>query len=452
MPVELLAEGSIAQTFGSVRRELSALGVSLDQVFWVWTLIQLVLLGIMAVLAWLASRWLTPPIEARLRQIQRNPKLLRFLAVLMRRITAITFVLLSSFTLVAMRATTWPSRSYLIAVVASLAAAWVVISISARLIRNRPLARTVAIAVWIFAALNILGILPQTLAILDSIAFELNNLRISLLTVIKGLILLSALVWSALALSRFLENRMQTTEGLTPSVRVLIGKLLRATLLALAILIGLGAIGIDFTALAVFSGAVGLGLGFGLQKIVSNFISGFILLMDKSIKPGDVISVGETFGSINSLSARYASVVARDGREYLIPNEDLITQQVLNWSHTSSLVRLDVEFGVSYESDPHRVRQLACEAAASHDRVDKARAPVCHLTGYGDSSVDFVLRFWITDPHNGVTNVRGDVLLAMWDSFKANDIVFPFPHREIIMRTPVTVETSPPSDTVPKKS
>lgn len=452
MPDDILTTGAFAGMLAALRRELSALGLSLDQVFWVWTAVQLAIIAATVAASWYAGQKLTPPIEARLRKIEGRPRLLRFLAVLMRRIPSITFVLLSSLELVIMRALTWPSRSYLLAVIASLATAWVVISVSARVIRNRPLARTVAIAAWVFAALNILGILPQTLSILDSIALELNNVRISLLTVVKGLVVLSFLVWLAVALSRLAENRIQASEELTPSVRVLLGKLIKAGLLILAILIGLTAIGIDFTALALFSGAVGLGLGFGLQKIVSNLVSGFILLMDKSIKPGDVISVGETFGQINSLSARYVSVIARDGREYLIPNEDLITQQVLNWSFTNRLVRLDIEFGVSYDSDPHDVRRLAREVAAAHDRVVQSRKPVCHLTSYGDSSINFVLRFWITDPHNGITNVRGDILLALWDSFKENGVSFAYPHREIIMRTPVTVETlaqTPPAQAKP---
>ena len=160
-------------------------------------------------------------------------------------------------------------------------------------------------------------------------------------------------------------------------------------------------------------------------------MSGVIILLDKSIKPGDVISLGETFGWIQSLGARYVSVVTRDGREYLIPNEDLITGQVVNWSHTDDFVRLDIFFGTSYHDDPHKVRALAIEAAQGVDRVLTSRPPVCHIVGFGDSSVDYILRFWIRDPTKGLTNIRGNVYLALWDAFHANGISIPFPQREV---------------------
>jgi len=216
-------------------------------------------------------------------------------------------------------------------------------------------------------------------------------------------------------------------------MRVLIVKVIQIVFYALAFFIGVRAIGIDLTGLAVLSGAIGVGLGFGLQKVVSNLVSGVIILLDKSIKPGDVISLGDTFGWIQTLGARYASVVTRDGKEYLIPNEDLITGQVVNWSHSNDFVRLDIYFGTSYGCDPHVVRKLAIEAAKSVDRVLSFKAPVCHIVGFGDSSVDYILRFWIKDPTGGLTNIRGNVYLALWDTFKEHDISIPFPQREVRM-------------------
>jgi small-conductance mechanosensitive channel len=214
----------------------------------------------------------------------------------------------------------------------------------------------------------------------------------------------------------------------------------------IAVVAAMSGLGIDLTAFTVFSGAVGVGVGFGLQKVVSNFISGIIILLDRSIKPGDTISLGDTFGWIRELRARFVSVVTRDGREYLIPNEDFITREVINWSFSNDLVRLDVPFGVSYESDPHQVSALAIEAAASVPRVETAHKPVCWMTAFGDSSLDFVLRFWIRDPQNGLTNIRGQVLLALWDTFQANGVQIPFPHRELIVRSPVRVESAPGRD------
>jgi small-conductance mechanosensitive channel len=195
--------------------------------------------------------------------------------------------------------------------------------------------------------------------------------------------------------------------------------------------IALNAVGIDLTAFAVFSGAIGLGLGFGLQKIVSNLISGVILLLDKSIKPGDVIEIEKTYGWITSLGARYVSVRGRDGREYLIPNEDLITHRVTNWSFSSNLVRLDVPFGVAYDSDLRQVRALAVEAAKLPERVLGTPAPVCHVTEFAESTINLLLRFWIKDPTNGVTNVKGEVMLALWDSFKTHRVDLPPPQRQV---------------------
>ncbi len=181
----------------------------------------------------------------------------------------------------------------------------------------------------------------------------------------------------------------------------------------------------------MLSGAIGVGLGFGLQKVVSNLVSGVILLLDKSIKPGDVISLGDTFGWINTLGARYVSVVTRDGKEYLIPNEDLITSQVVNWTHSDNTVRIDITFGTSYGDDPHDVRRIAVEASAAVARVLLLPKPVCHITGFGDSSVDYILRFWINDATAGLTNIRGNVFLALWDAFKSAGISIPFPQREV---------------------
>ena len=327
----------------------------------------------------------------------------------------------------------------LLGIAATLLTAWVAIRLGATLIRNPIIAKIFAPIAWTIAALSILGLLQPTIQVLDSASLTLGNFRLSVLVAFKGIAVLGALLWASLTLAHFLERRLRGMAELTPSAQVLLGKFLRIALIASAIVIALNSIGIDLTALALLSGAVGLGLGFGLQKVVSNLISGFILLLDKSIKPGDVIEVGETFGWITSLRARYVSVVTRDGKEYLIPNEDLITQRVVNWSFSSQLVRLEVNFGVAYSAEPHRVRQLACEAAAKPSRVVREPKPVCHLTAFGDSSLDFILRFWIRDPADGVLNVKGEVLLALWDILRENNIEIPYPHRQIILQHPFNV-------------
>ena len=186
----------------------------------------------------------------------------------------------------------------------------------------------------------------------------------------------------------------------------------------------------------MFSGAVGVGIGLGLQKVVSNLVSGVILLMDRSIKPGDVIEMDGSYGWITSLNARYVSLATRDGKEILIPNEDLITGRVTNWSFSSDLVRQHVVIGVSYESDLHLAMRLAVEAAADVARALDAPKPACLLKDFGDSSVDLELRFWIRDPANGTANVRSEVMLRVWDLFHQHGVEFSSPQRELTLRHP----------------
>ncbi len=411
-----------------------------------WSAYQIALVVLLFLAAKLFGKKLEARLESRARSIRGHPGLLRVVAATMRRADWILFVLLLLAAVTIMRAATWPSRSWILGIALWLALTWVVVSILSRVIRNRLAARTIAWMIWIYVALVILGLDGRAALFLDSLAIPVGEVRLSVLTVIKAIVLFTAALWIATAVGNYFDERVQKSTDLTPSIRVLIGKVVKFGLIIIAGLVALTAVGVDLTALTVFSGAVGVGLGFGLQKVVSNFISGVIMLMDKSIKPGDTISLGETFGWIRELRARFVSVVTRDGREYLIPNEDFVTQQVINWSFSDELVRLDVEFGVSYDSDPHVVSELAIKAAMTVGRVDVDRRPVCWLTGFGESSLDFVLRFWIHDPQQGLTNVRGKVLLALWDTFRENGVHIPYPHREVILK-----RRSPPhADPLPK--
>ncbi|MDX1513333.1 MAG: mechanosensitive ion channel [Gammaproteobacteria bacterium] len=409
-----------------------------------WLLYQLLIIVGLFIIARLISFRAEPWLEERARAIKGTPGLLRMVSALLRRTHWILLVVLLTAALSIMQSVTWPSRSHVISVALSLSFAWLAIAVLSRVIHSRVISRVVAIVVWTYVALSILGITEDVARILDELGFSVGGARITALLLVKAVVLLTVALWLAVSVGNFLDDRINRSEELTPSLRVLIGKLVKITLLILGGVIALSGLGIDLTAFTVFSGAVGVGVGFGLQKVVSNFISGIIILMDRSIKPGDTISLGETFGWIRELRARFVSVVTRDGREYLIPNEDFITREVINWSFSDKLVRLDVPFGVAYASDPHEVTKLAIEAAATVDRVVPSKKPVCWMTGFGDSSLDFLLRFWISDPQNGITNIRGQVLLAVWDAFKENDVGIPFPHREIIMKTPVHVKTTGP--------
>jgi len=411
-----------------------------------WFLWQIAIVATLFLVGRFAGRRIEAALEPRARRIHGHPGLLRIVVAALRRIGWILFVGLLFLAFTALRATTWPSRSWLVELALWLALTWVVVAIASRVIRNRFVARLIGWAVWIYAALLILGFDDRAAFYLDSLALPLGDFRLSALTILKAAVLLTLAIWLATVVGSYFDERLQQTGDLTPSIRVLVGKIAKFGLILIAGAAALTAVGVDLTALTVFSGAVGVGLGFGLQKVVSNFVSGIIMLMDKSIKPGDTISLGETFGWIRELRTRFVSVVTRDGREYLIPNEDFITQQVINWSFSDDLVRLDVDFGASYDADPHLVSRVAIQAAMSVGRVDVDRRPVCWLTGFGESSLDFVLRFWIHDPQQGLTNVRGKVLLALWDAFKENGITIPYPHREVMLRRSPRAGAAPGSD------
>ena len=399
-------------------------------------LLQLLLIVLMAALAWLGGRLIEPPAERWVRSRDTTLRRMRFYALVLRRIRLILFVLLALVAVVALRHTMPAERSHLVLIAANLVGVWVIVSITSRLFRNRLAARIIAVAAWLIAALNILGLTQTATTVLDAAAFNIGHFRISLLLLLKAALVLTILFWLASAVSAASERRLEKVEDMSPSMRVLTGKLVRIGLFALAVLIGLQSTGLNLTGLTVFSGAVGLGVGFGLQKVVSNLVSGVILLVDRSIKPGDVISLGETFGWISRLNARYVSVVTRDGREFLIPNEDLVTSQVVNWSYSNKNIRLEVPFGVSYAADPHVVRRIAVEAALRAGRILRSPEVVCHLTSFGDSSVNFLLRFWIADPEGGVVNVKSDVLLALWDALKEHGIEIPYPQRDVHLKPP----------------
>lgn len=324
----------------------------------------------------------------------------------------------------------------LLQVVIKLLSAWIIIRLVVQFIGNQAMRSFFAFVTWSIAALSIFGLLDQTTAALDGIGFSIGESKLTLLAIINSILMIVALLYFALFSSSFAERKIKGVKSLTRSSQVLISKIVRVALIVFALLIGVTSAGIDLSLFAVFGGAIGLGIGFGLQKGISNLFSGMLLLIDRSIKPGDVIELPDigTFGWVNNMAARYTEIVTRDNKSFLIPNEDFITQRVVNWSHGNSLIRLQVSFGVHYKSDPHLVKKIAEEATAgANDRISQNPSPVCHMTEFGDSSLNFSLRFWIKDAEQGVTNIKGAVMLALWDAFKEHDIEIPYPHREVYM-------------------
>jgi small-conductance mechanosensitive channel len=302
-------------------------------------------------------------------------------------------------------------------------------------------------AVWSVAALSILGLLDPTIAMLDAAALETPRLRVSLYSVIKSALVLGVLLTLASSVTRALAARIRTSRTLSASAQVLFTKSLRATLVGVAVLIGIHTLGIDLTAIAVVVSALGLGAGFGLQKVISNIVSGVVLLLDQSIRPGDVISVSGTYGWVTALGGRYVSVVTRDGVEHLIPNETLISERVENWTHTNSHTRLKIPVSVAYDTDVHQAMDICVEAACGTERVLAEPECRCLLIALGANGLELEVRIWIGDAHNGVQNVKSAVLLRIWDRFREAGIRVPFPQREIIVRgAPDLPPPKPPSD------
>ncbi len=411
-----------------------------------WNAWQLVIILGVFLAAHLGRVWLGPKLHEWMRTREGWPRWrMRYAVTLHRRLRAVLFVALIWIAVAVVQQVDPRGGSAVMRIVANLATGWMLVAFASRMIANPLLRGLVRYGAWTWITLRILDLTAETARVLDSLAIDVGDLRISVLLVLKAALVLGVAFFLARLLARTSANRIESNAEISPSMQVLAVKLTQLLFYGIAVFVGLRAVGVDLTGLAVLSGAIGVGLGFGLQKVVSNLVSGLIILLDKSIKPGDVISLGETFGWISTLGARYASVVTRDGKEYLIPNEDLITTQVVNWTHSDNSVRIDLTFGTSYGDDPHLVRRVAIDAAEGCGRVLAKPMPVCHITGFGDSSVDYILRFWIDDATAGLTNIRGDVFLALWDAFKANGISIPFPQRELRVLDGSAVRVSQPT-------
>ncbi len=399
----------------------------------VWsTLAEIVAILVLLLPAWLAAR----PLERRLlalRQHWQSHGAQRLAAA--AATVAMPLLWLAFAWLAAVAARTGGLPHGLLDLAATLLLVWIAVRLATRIMRDSPWTRFVALAAWLIAALSIVGLLQPLRKTLDGMAMTVGAVRISALTVVEGALSLIVLLWLAVLITRLVEGRIERSAGMAPSLRVLFTKLIKVAAILIAIVLAFAVVGIDLTTFAFMAGALGVGIGFGLQKIVSNFVAGIILLLDRSIKPGDVISVGKTFGWVTSLSARYTSLTTRDGVEHLVPNEVLIAERVENWSFSDNNIRLKIAFGISYDSDVRAAQRIALEIARGTDRVLADPPPICHLVNFGESSVDFELRLWIKDPEEGVSNIMSAVRFAIWERFHEAGIAFPYPQRDIHLRS-----------------
>jgi small-conductance mechanosensitive channel len=378
-------------------------------------------------LAWLAGRWLGPRLAAfwEHRAGARGEALAQRMCDLTRYLTGALLIALL------LNSDSWRPLGAIVLGVAL--AAWAAMLVSG-LVRGLQMPRWIAalLAAVTFVALlaRAVGGLKPITDTLDRVGFTAGDTRISLLTVLQVLVTLAALYAVVKLLNRIVGHSIHRATGLDATQQLLGQKLASVAILIAAFFIGIDLVGIDLTALAVFSGAFGLAVGFGLQKTFGNLIAGIILLMDRSIKPGDVIVVGESFGHVTKIGVRAVSIVTRDGKEHLIPNENLMTQEVENWSYSSRDVRVHIPVGVAYDCDLPLAQKLMVQAASESQRVMKNRPPKVWLIAFGESSVDHEILVWISDPEQGVGSVRSEILNRVWELFRENKIDLPFPQKE----------------------
>jgi small-conductance mechanosensitive channel len=291
--------------------------------------------------------------------------------------------------------------------------------------------RFIAIMIWSGLALYLTGFLPEILQALDDLNFHVGKQKISLLLILSGLLSVAVTMLVALWVASSMETRLMRAEHLNISLRVVLAKFIRAALLIIGVLVALPLAGIDITVLSVFGGALGVGIGFGLQKIASNYVSGFIILLDHSISIGDLVTVDNRYGTVTNITSRYAVIKGMDGTEAIIPNDTLITSTVLNHSYTNHELRVGIPLQVSYDSPLEKAMEIMREEASKHPRVMPEPPPKVFLKNFGESGIDLELSAWINDPEEGQQNLRSEINLAIWRRFQQEGIEIPYPHRVV---------------------
>jgi small-conductance mechanosensitive channel len=291
--------------------------------------------------------------------------------------------------------------------------------------------RAIVWTVWVGLALHISGLLPDLMALLEQVQFQLGKQRISVLTILQGALSVGVTLLLALWAARLIEGRLMRAHKLDPNLRAVFSKLAKSVLVIVAVLIALPLVGIDLTVLSVFGGALGVGIGLGLQKIAANYMSGFIILLDHSISLGALVTIDNRYGEVTKLTARYIVVKGLDGTEALIPNESVVSSTVINHSYSDRSARVDVPIQISYGSDVELALRLMMDAANGHARVIQDPKPIALLKEFADSGINLELFVWIDDPEKGKANLRSELNLELWKAFQANRIEIPFPQRDV---------------------
>lgn len=295
----------------------------------------------------------------------------------------------------------------------------------------KTLENTIAMSIWLVLALHLSGLLNDFFNVLGDVKFNIGVHSVNLLLILQALLTILVTIFFALWVSRFMENKLMNAEHIGVNMRVVMSKVLRIFLLTIAVLIALSAVGLDITFLSVFGGALGVGLGFGLQRIASNYVSGFIILLDKSMQIGDVVTIDTHYGVVSNLRTRYLVLRKLDGTEVIIPNESLIVSPVINHSSADHKARVQLPIQISYGSSLETAMKVMYEIAFRHPRVLELPLPAVQIQGFGESGIDLVLNLWIPDPEEGSASLKTEIYLEIWRAFQTNEISIPYPQREV---------------------
>lgn len=312
-----------------------------------------------------------------------------------------------------------------------LAVAWIFIRVLTFIIPNKAIARFVAFCIWAITFLQIVNVLPVITYYLQGLAISVGDARISVYGAVKGVLMALLCLQVASLVTRFSVRRIEASGDLSPTLQVLATKLINIFFYTAAILLAMSSVGIDLTSLTIFSSAVGVGIGFGLKTIFSNYVSGILLLLDNSIRPGDTIEIEGVLGTVRKMHGRYASLKTRDGREFLVPNEEMIASRVVNWTHSDRVVRLAIPVSIAYKTSTKEAARILEMAPEGVERVLEDPRPVARLVELGESSINMELWIWIADADAGIKNVKSDVLFRICDLFEEHGIEFPFPQRDV---------------------
>jgi Small-conductance mechanosensitive channel len=318
--------------------------------------------------------------------------------------------------------------------------AWLFMRIAIIFVQHSFLLVITVTIVGIVFFLDLITVLDDTIAFLQKMQFKFINSYISFYQLLSTVVVVAISFYILNTIKERINIHLKKSDLVDPAQKILIYKLCNIAAWIIIAFIGLASLGFNITTLAVFSGAVGLGIGLGLQAVILNILSGFFLLMDRSIKPGDVIAIGDTFGWVNSLKSRYISIITRDGKEHLIPNEKFITNPVENWSYSSRSVRIKLPVTVSYNSDLDQVTGLMEQSIEGLDRVLTVPSPTCLIKEFGDHGVAMELRVWIQDPDNGVSNLKSAIYFNIWRKFKEHHIEIPYPQLDLYIKNKMSLD------------